>query len=282
MSELSYMSDTSQGNGENIEEGKLTKRSFLARAETLGSAEGRGDNSRPGLFVLACEAARHRVITEDDCEEVFDRYSKKVAAAQGIGWKPQASQKQQVSKLRTAIKLGLLPQVNGLEVCNEVIAAQKEQRIANEGKNDYPPFDGLVKVARFQLRDPDKQLPREVIDGLLIKPAGDTPEEADRLEKVMKQLTGLADKKEEPVSPESVDALQEAASVIMTRIRELGGSTSMRKQAEKAQNAAKQAVALVDLSRERAAKAAAALQPDPKLVAYLAERRAAMGDAAAE
>ena len=290
MDGLINMTDTSQGNtGGNIEEGKLTKRSFLARVSSLGKAEGLGDNSRPGLFMIVTEAATNRVIDltkksdgTDVVDEIFARYSQEVATAQGVGWKPQASAKQQTSKLRVAVKMGLLPQVKAMEVLNTIVECQREQRAANDGANDYPPYDGMVKVARFQCQYPDKQIDRPTIEGLLIKPPGQELDEADRLEKVMKQITALADKKEDPVSPESVDALQDAASTIMTRIRELGGSTAMRKQAKKAEEAAQQVTALVDLSRERAAKAAAMLAPAPGLIDYLAKRREEAKAAAGE
>lgn len=251
----------------NIEEGALTKRSFFARVQALGKNEGLGDNSRPGLFVTTCEAALKRVIGVDDCDDIFDRYSKSVAATQGVGWKPQASQKQQVSKLRVAIKLGLLTQVNGLELLNKVIAAQKAQRAANEGKNDFPPFDGLVKVSRFQLKAPDSMLPDEVISGLLIKGAADLPEEADRLEKIVKAIENLAGAKEDPVSEESIDALTEAGSALMTRIRELGGSTAMRKAAQKAEEQAAKAQADTKGLIDRHHAMVARLSPAPALVA---------------
>lgn len=280
MDGLVYMTDTSSGNDANIEPGALSKRSFMARIKTLGKAEGLGDNSRPGLFVLAVEAAANRVIDlnkksdgTDVVDEMFASYSQEVATAQGVGWKPQASAKQQTSKLRVAVKLGLLPQVKAMEVVNTIIGCQRDQRAANEGKNDYPPFDGLVKVARHQVQYPDQQLSKEVIEGLLIKPATQDLDEADKLEKVMKACITCADRKEDPVSQESMEVLHDAASTIMTRIRELGGSTSMRKQAAKADTAALQAVALVDLARERAARANAVLAPTAGLVDYLAKRR---------
>lgn len=286
--ELVYMTDTSPGS-ENIEPGTLTKRSFLARVSSLGKSEGQGDNSRPGLFMIVAEAAANRVVDltkkpdgSDVVDEIFARYSQEVANAQGVGWKAQASAKQQTSKLRVAVKLGLLPQVRAMEVINHVTVAQREQRATNDGANDYPPYDGLVKVARFQCQYPDKQLDKATIEGLLIKPAKADLEEADKLEKVMKTAMSLADKKDDPVSPESIEALGEAASTIMTRIRELGGSTAMRKQAAKAEQAASQAVALVDLSRERAAKAAAALAPSQQLVDYLERRRQEAKAAASE
>lgn len=251
-----HMSDTSSGNtseGENIEGAKMSKRQFDALITKLGEAEGRGDNARPALFVTAVEATKAGILKEDDAEAVFTKYSQKVADAQSIGWKPQASAKQQISKLRVAIKLGLLPpSVDGLELCNRVIAAQKAQRAANDGVLDFSPFDGLVKVGRFQLRDPDNRLPDDVIDGLLVKPAGNTPEEADRLEKIMKACVTLRDSKEDPVSPESKEVLEDVASSIMTRIKELGGSTSMRKQAAKTEEVAAQSRQLAQMITERA------------------------------
>ena len=241
--------------GENIEEKGMSVRSVNAQIDKLGKLEGQGDNARPVLFVLAVEASKAGAKKPDDAEDMFDRYSKAVAATQNVGWKPQASAKQQTSKLRVALKLGQLVHVNGVELCNKIIAAQREQRAAQEGKNDYPPYDGLVKVARAQLKTPDTMLPDEVIGGLLVKPAGDVPEEADRLEKIVKSIENLMGSKEDPISEESSDALTEAAGCIMTRIKELGGSTAMRKQAAKLAEAAQQAqaqhAALID--RHRAA-----------------------------
>jgi len=262
MDTLMFMSDTSQGNtseGENIGSAKLTKRQFDNKVDQFGAIEGRGDNARPALFVLTCDASKAGVVEEKDAEDIFARYSMKVAEAQKIGWKPQASAKQQTSKLRVAIKLGKLVHVDGTELCNRIQKAQERQRAANEGKNDFSPFDGLVKVGRAQLRTPDAALDDDVIDGLLIKAAGDSPEEADRLEKIMKACTSLADAKEDPVTPETVDVLQEVASTIMTRIKELGGSTSMRKQAEKVEAEASKARASLAALVDRAATARAAL-----------------------
>lgn len=267
------MVDTSQGNtsqGDNIEDGALSKRSFQARVAQLGKAEGLGDNSRPGLFLITCEAScggnasavhRKRIVeSPDEAEDIFERYSKQVAMAQGVGWKPQASAKQQVSKLRTAIKLGLLTHVDGMLLCNKVIAAQKAQKLAKDAL-DYSSFDGLVKVARFQLQTPDQILDDDVIGGLLVKPAGDVPEEADRLEKIVKQMEKLIDAKDDPVSEESAEALTEAAGGLMTRIRELGGSTAMRKAAAKSQEAAAKAQAeaaeLIDRHRQAVARLSA-------------------------
>lgn len=251
--------------GDNIEEAGLTKRKVMGTVQTLGAAEGKGENARPFLFVTVVEAARHRVVGldkdangRDDASIIFERYSKAMAESLAIGWVPMPSAKQQESKLRTAVKLGQLTHVNGVEICNRTVDAQKRQRQINEGKNDFSPFDGLVKVARAQISSPDTPLTDEQIDVLLTKQAGDTPEEADRIEKVMKQVTALSDAKENPVSPESKEALIEAAAVLMKRIRELGGSSSMRKQAEKIeakQQAAKQNLAML-VERSRTIKAA--------------------------
>lgn len=257
MNHEAFMTDTSQGNpGDNIDEGALTKRAFMARVTALGKAEGLGDNSRPGLFLATVEAAAKRVIGADDVEDVFDKYSKQVAMTQGVGWKPQASAKQQVSKLRVGVRLGELTHVNGLEVCNKVVAYQREQRLKNDGKLDYSPFDGLVKVAREQVKLPDAMLPDEVIGALLMKPGADIPAEADRVEAIVKAIEKLIDAKEEPVTAETKDALAEAAAPLMTRIKELGGSTSMRKQQAKLDKQVKDTTqALTDLVEARRIRA---------------------------
>jgi hypothetical protein len=244
----------------NIEPGALTKAKILARVRDLGSKEGLGENSRPGLFLVMCEGARHGLFTKDDVAPAFQSYALSRANARGIGYKPQDSEKQQVAKLGVAVRLGELKFVNGLDVIERVKEAQAEQLQAKDGKLDYSPFDGLVHVARFQLKSPDTLLSMDVIRGLLLKPAKDEPEEADRLERILKAIRSLQDAKEAPVSEESLNALQEAAEPLETRIKELGGSSAQRKAAEKAREVAEKAQSQVAelIARANVAQAAIA------------------------
>jgi ABC-type ATPase with predicted acetyltransferase domain len=247
------MVDTSQGN---IDENKLTEKQVIARAKVLAATEGKGDNSRPGLFILCVEAARKRAINKDSVATIFHEYSLAAAAARGVGWKRQDSEKQQMSKLAVSVRLGELPHVDGPALMNKVIAFQKAEREANDGKMDYSPFDGMVKVARYQVNEsPGAMLTDDVIKGLLIKPAKDLPEEADILERHVKAMTSTIDAKkpEAAVSEESREALRDAIAVLMTRISELGGSTADRKRQAKLEQQAEELTALAATARARLA-----------------------------
>lgn len=241
MSDMTSEGNTSQ-NTDNIGQHKLTEKQVVARARQLASTEGKGDNSRPGLFMLACEAAHKRALTSDPKSKhaamLFHEYSIAAAAARGVGWKKQDSEKQQVSKLNAALRLGELPHVDGPALLNKVAELQREEREANEGKMDYSPFDGMVRVARWQINEsPGAMLTEEVIKSLLRKQQKDDPTEADILERHVKAMNSTIEAKKESaaVSEESRAALREACSTLITRISELGGSTADRKRLAKAQ-----------------------------------------------
>lgn len=224
---------TTQGN---IEEASLDKKQVLKRAGVLGRAEGQGSNSRPGLFIATVEAAKARVIVKDDVTTIWTAFMHGLREKQGVGYVPLTSEKQQVSKLAVAVRVGELPQIDPMELMNRIVDAQRKLREAHkEGKLDMSPFDGLVAVSRAQVSMPDTLLEPEQIEALLMKPVSDLPMEADRLEQILKRIEKVCDDKEEPVSQESREVLIEAGSGIMTRIKELGGSTSMRKEEEKQQ-----------------------------------------------
>ena len=218
--------------GSNIE-GQMTLKQVVARAKELGKREGLGDNSRPGMFLLVCDAAKRRAMGKNDVPAIFEDYSKASAAARGVGWKKQDSEKQQVSKLTVAVRLGELPHVDGMTLLEKVVALQKAQRIANEGKMDYSPFDGMVRVSREQIKSPSVMLNDDVIQGLLLKPAKELADEADRLAKVTQTIDSLLNAKEEPVSDESVASLANARKIVRARIDELGGTTAERKRKSK-------------------------------------------------
>lgn len=242
--------------GNNIDEGKLTDKQVIARARTLGQQEGKGDNSRPGIFLITVEGAEKRAITKDHVATIFDEYSRASAAARGVGCKRQDSEKQQLAKLGVAVRLGELPHVSGMKLMEKVVAFQKEQRISQDGKMDYSPFDGMVLVGRYQIsKSPGAILDDDVIRGLLIKPAKDMPEEADILERHMKALNGAADAKKEgsAVSDPSRDTLRQAAKLLALRIEELGGSTADRKARAKAEAEVVELVALAETAKARLA-----------------------------
>jgi hypothetical protein len=240
----------------NIDDGKLTTKQVIAAAKALGTREGLGDNSRPGVFLLTVEGAEKRAINKDHVAQIFEEYSRASAAARKVGWKRQDSEKQQVSKLAVAVRLGELPHVSGMALMNKIVKFQEDQRVAQDGKMDYSPFDGMVLVARYQInKSPGAMLDDDVIRGLLIRPAKDLPEEADILERHVKALQGTVDAKKEgaAVSEESREVLRQAVKILDARIVELGGSTNDRKVRAKAEVEAQELVALADAAKARLA-----------------------------
>jgi|GEM_PF-6273430 len=165
---------------QNIEDcSTMTKSAFGRTVTALGEREGMGSNSRPGLFVHFVEGAKHGIITGDDVIDYYSRYAKAVAAKQNIGYMPQSSEKQQVSKFKQAVNLGALVHVNGVDIVNRAIEIQKHQRAANEGKLFMSPLDGLCAVARAQCAFPDASLSDEQIDLVMRPKEGDEKTEAD-------------------------------------------------------------------------------------------------------
>lgn len=231
--------------GSNLPDNKLTERQVFARIRELGKKEGLGDNSRPGMFLTVVEGAAAGVIDGDHVKVIFDEYTRASAQARGVGWKRQDSERQQHAKLGVAVKLGGL-KIKAMSLMEKVIDFQKEERIANDGKMDYSPFDGMVRVARFQINhSPDVILSDHAIRGLLIKDAKVLPDEADILERHKKAMQATVDATAEgkSVSEESREALREAINVVNQRIRELGGSTNDRKREEVAARAIAQVTA---------------------------------------
>lgn len=262
-----------ENTGTNIEQGEMNKAAFARTITTLGEREGMGSNSRPGLFVHFVEGARKGFVSEDDVEAFYGRYCKAIAAKQNIGYQPQSSVKQQVSKFKAAVKLGGLVHVNGQEIVNAAVEVQREQRAANDGKLPMSPLDGLVNVARAQLSFPDTPLTREQIDRVMRPTEKDDPTEADRLDKI---AAGMEKIREDDEATEDTKAVLDAVIVpILDRIKALGGTTAQRAQAAREQaKLAKQRAGLAKLMGVSDVDVQPVDHKHDKLVAYLAARRA--------
>jgi predicted house-cleaning noncanonical NTP pyrophosphatase (MazG superfamily) len=224
-------------NTDNQEPEGISRRSVLAKATALGRAEGTGSNSRPGLYLLTVEGAKHRVISREDVAAMVQNFSKGHAEKQGLGWTKMASEAQQVSKLNTAIYLGELTHVDGLDVAQRASRALINARSAADAKaaDFLSPFDALVNVARAQVNvSPDTPLSDEQIAMLIRKPdQQDVPIEADRLDKIATLIDKLAGDEKEPVSPETMEILEDALGKMMARVKELGGTSKDKREAER-------------------------------------------------
>lgn len=255
----------------NIEQAEMSKAAFGRMISTLGEREGMGTNSRPGLFVHFVEGTQKGYMVEDDVEAHYGKYCRAVAAKQNIGYSPQSSIKQQVSKFKAAVKLGNLVHVNGVAVINTAIEVQKEQRAANDGKLPMSPLDGLVNVARAQLSFPDAPLTREQIDRVMRPTEKDDPTEADRLDKVATLMEKI--RTDDDATEDTKTVLDAVITPILDRIKALGGTTAQREAASREQaKLAKQRAGLAKLMGVNDIDVTP--KHDTKLDAFLAARRA--------
>lgn len=238
----------------NMPEATLDKKGVLQRSRVFGTAEGKGGNSRPTLGMFIVEATRQGVVNAeapkgqpDDVGEIWGAFAKSCAAAQGIGYVPLSSEKQQVSKLRAFARLGALPQVNGVTIINRAAELHMEMRRENEGKPaGLSPFDGLLEVARTQCAMPDIPLNDEQMKAVMSKPEPEDKCEADRLDKVADSMEKM--RTDDKVSEETKTLLDEAIKPVLARIEELGGTTGQQKEAARqAAKDAKQRQAAVSL-----------------------------------
>lgn len=272
------MSDI-ENTSSNIEQSEMSKAAFGRMVTTLGEREGMGTNSRPGLFVHFVEGAAKNYLTEDDVETFYGRYCKAIAAKQNIGYAPQSSVKQQVSKFKAAVKLGGLVHVNGQEVINIALEVQKEQRGANEGKLPMSPLDGLVNVARAQLSFPDTPLTREQIDRVMRPTEKDDPTEADRLDKVAAAMEKI--RTDDDATEDTKTVLDAVITPILDRIKALGGTTQQRAAKQREQEKlAKQRSGLAKLMGVNDIEVTP--RHDTSLVSFLAARRAELASQVVE
>lgn len=263
----------------NIEQAEMSKAAFGRMVTTLGEREGMGSNSRPGLFVHFTEGSAKGYLDEDDVETFYGRYCKAIAAKQNIGYAPQSSVKQQVSKFKAAVKLGKLVHVNGQEVINIALEVQKEQRAANEGKLPMSPLDGLVNVARAQLSFPDQPLTREQIDRVMRPTEKDDPSEADRLDKIAGAMEKI--RTDDDATEDTKTVLDAVITPILDRIKALGGTTAQRAAKQREQDKlAKQRAGLAKLMGVNDIEVTP--RHDTSLEAFLAKRRAELASQVVE
>lgn len=156
-----------------------------AKISTLGKAEGLGSGARRDAGIMLTDYAFDGVLGESDAEEFYDRYMvargavtsrKKLSAAE----QSAGSRNVQVSKFRSFLKLGLLPDIDGRDTLGNAVRVMAD--LASSEVKLKPDFDALTDVCRGQLAQPDALLTDEEIAAIVSKA---TPVEKDLLAKLV-------------------------------------------------------------------------------------------------
>ena len=209
------MTATTAGAGDNSE-GRLDK--ILGKMALLGKAEAVGAGSRRDAGIALTEAAYNGDIDEGDAETLYDKYQSELGKLaekkhlSGIGDNAK-SRTAQISKFRTFIKLGMLPDpIDGREILARATAIAKE--VTTAGNKVLSPFEALRTVSVAQIAQPDAALTDEQIAAAVSK---NEPAEKDTLAKLVaaykaayKLNTDLA-----------LDATQDAVNAYANAIREI-------------------------------------------------------------
>lgn len=183
--------------GSNIETHLSALRSKL---KSLGAMEGKGSASRPEAALRLVEASYDGFIDENDAGALFAEYAAGTAAAAknnplvtstGNGDAAQKSAKQQISKFRQFIKVGALPEVDARDVMRRAVQISKD--LEATGVKTYSRFDGMLNVAREQIKQPDELLTDEQINDLIVKPDTKEKSELDKIIAAYKAAHKLAE-----------------------------------------------------------------------------------------
>lgn len=206
------------------------------KVKTFGQQEGKGQMSRPAMAREAVAAAHDKVIGPDDAQGLWQTFQQEVSKARGTVYVPEKSEKQQVSKFRSIIKFGNLPNVDAVVVLDRAMGVRDllaGQPDTNKGLQS--PYDDIVKVARAQIGSPDAELTEEQITELFM-PAEAAPkelyEELAALEKRMHSLyEGDSEKGKAPFRDPKFEKALEAISELATREKKKAETTKLLEKA---------------------------------------------------
>lgn len=214
----------------------MDRGALLRQIRKFGENEAAGANARPSMAVQVVEAARAGAIVEDDAPHILEQYLKGVAAKRGVSSVSLGSEPQQLSKLKTFIKLGQIATCDGRKTVAKVADAVRKIRDEAGGKGTgKSPYDCMLSAARMQLSFPDELLSDEQIMRCCMPSPKTEKLEADLLDAIAAAADRLRTNDATPVSEESEAVLQEVVEKVMDRVKALGGSTRQKKIEEKLQ-----------------------------------------------
>ena len=207
---------------------------FLKQVRSFGRDEGNGASARLKLAGQLTEASHLGAVGEDDVDMIYEQYTKGVAMAKGLAVVKTGSDTQQKSKLRTFIKLGALSSVDGRKTFEKTRDAYKEAVVQNGNKPlSKSPFDALLAAARMQIQYPDEILPDDFILTCVYPKTKDEKLEVDKLGAIVDAMDRLRVNEETPCSEDTEAVLQTAIDSLMQRIKDMGGTSAMKKADEK-------------------------------------------------
>ena len=191
--------------------------------KALGASGAKGEGSRPMMGLAVCQGAFDGYVKDTHAEELYGSYvvaAAKVAAANPFVTSAgkdvaHSSAKQQISKVRTLIKLGMLPTIKGPDLMRRTVDMIKNISVDPDVKT-LSPFDGMLAVARKQIEDPANALTEEEIAGIVIKAEA---AEKDTLEKLCAAYKSLVKLDKDLNLPGTAAA----ADSIADQIKDLGG-----------------------------------------------------------
>ena len=112
--------------------------------------------------------------------------------------------------------------------------AYKEAVVQNGNKPlTKSPFDALLAAARMQIQYPDEILPDDFILTCVYPKTKDEKLEVDKLGAIVDSMDRLRVNEETPVSEDTETVLQTAIDALMQRIKDMGGTSAMKKAEEK-------------------------------------------------
>lgn len=198
----------------------------------LGQDEAEGIVARPTAALAMAHAAHRGEIDESYAENGYNVY---LAGKRKLGSNPLLADDDgsgktydvQVSKFRQCIKVSMIPSIDGPDLLDRAIRINANLRA--QGTKTLAPFEGMLAVARTQLKDATVELTDDDIAGLVTVKDQEKPELADLIA-AYKTANKLAAKYGATAAP--------AVEVYRNAIVEAGGQVPAVTKAEKEQAAA--------------------------------------------
>lgn len=132
------------------------------------------NTAKPKLALTVARAAQDAIITEDDAKATFDQYlaaQAKAAAASSLaaggGDTNPDSYKSNLSKHRQCIRVGSLPNIDGVDTLNRAIEIRAQ--LVKAGHKTKATYQAIVDAAVKQCKQPEISLTNEELTDIVRK-----------------------------------------------------------------------------------------------------------------